>query len=69
MHVLNRYSLPELIGLAERAWQTLGKLGFTQICTNNNLEYRSVGYGFRDDLRAHHRIPPFLPLSSVSTDL
>jgi 5,10-methylenetetrahydromethanopterin reductase len=42
LHVLNRYSLPELIGLAERAWQTLGKLGFTQIWTNDNLEYRSV---------------------------
>jgi hypothetical protein len=27
LHVLNRYSLPELIGIAERAWQTLGKLG------------------------------------------
>jgi hypothetical protein len=22
LHVLNRYTLPELIGLAERAWQT-----------------------------------------------
>jgi 5,10-methylenetetrahydromethanopterin reductase len=42
LHVLNRYSLPELIGLAERAWQTLGKLGFSQIWTNDNLEYRSV---------------------------
>src|SRR5687767_16035379 len=42
LHVLNRYSLPELIGLADRAWQTLGKLGFTQIWTNDNLEYRSV---------------------------
>jgi 5,10-methylenetetrahydromethanopterin reductase len=42
LHVLNRYSLPELIGLADRAWQTLGKIGFTQIWTNDNLEYRSV---------------------------
>jgi 5,10-methylenetetrahydromethanopterin reductase len=42
LHVLNRYSLPELIGLAERAWQTLGKLGFSQVWTNDNLEYRSV---------------------------
>ena len=42
LHVLNRYSLPELIGLAERAWQTLEKLGFSQIWTNDNLEYRSV---------------------------
>jgi 5,10-methylenetetrahydromethanopterin reductase len=42
LHVLNRYSLPELIGLAERAWQTLGKFGFTQVWTNDNLEYRSV---------------------------
>jgi 5,10-methylenetetrahydromethanopterin reductase len=42
LHVLNRYSLPELIGLAERAWQTLGELGFSQVWTNDNLEYRSV---------------------------
>src|SRR3989304_881619 len=42
LHVLNRYSLPELIGLAERAWQTLGRFGFTQVWTNDNLEYRSV---------------------------
>jgi hypothetical protein len=35
LHVLNGYSLPELIGLTERAWQTLGKLGFTQIWTND----------------------------------
>lgn len=42
LHVLNRYSLPELIGLAERALQTLGKFGFSQVWTNDNLEYRSV---------------------------
>src|SRR5919109_81277 len=42
LHVLNRYTLPELIGLAERAWQILGKLGFSQVWTNDNLEYRSV---------------------------
>jgi 5,10-methylenetetrahydromethanopterin reductase len=42
LHVLNRYSLPELIGLAECAWQTLRKLGFSQVWTNDNLEYRSV---------------------------
>ncbi len=42
LHVLNRYSLPELIGLAERAWRTLGSFGFTQVWTNDNLEYRSV---------------------------
>ena len=42
LHVLNRYSLPELIGLAERAWQTMEKLGFGQVWTNDNLEYRSV---------------------------
>ena len=42
LHVLNRYSLPELIGLAERAWQTLEKFGFRQVWTNDNLEYRSV---------------------------
>jgi 5,10-methylenetetrahydromethanopterin reductase len=42
LHVLNRYSLPELIGLAEGAWQTLGKFGFSQVWTNDNLEYRSV---------------------------
>jgi 5,10-methylenetetrahydromethanopterin reductase len=42
LHVLNRYSLPELIGLAETARQTLGKFGFRQVWTNDNLEYRSV---------------------------
>ena len=42
LHVLNRYSLPELIGLAERAWRTLGPFGFTRVWTNDNLEYRSV---------------------------
>ncbi|HWH79534.1 MAG TPA: LLM class flavin-dependent oxidoreductase, partial [Candidatus Binatus sp.] len=42
LHVLNRYSLPELIGLAERAWQTMRLLGFTRVWTNDNLEYRSV---------------------------
>jgi 5,10-methylenetetrahydromethanopterin reductase len=42
LHVLNRYSLPELIGLAERAWQTMRPFGFTRVWTNDNLEYRSV---------------------------
>ena len=42
LHVLNRYSLPELIGLAETAWRTLGSFGFSQVWTNDNLEYRSV---------------------------
>ena len=42
LHVLNRYSLPELIGLAETAWRTMGKFGFSQVWTNDNLEYRSV---------------------------
>jgi 5,10-methylenetetrahydromethanopterin reductase len=42
LHVLNRYSLPELMSLAERAWQTLGPFGFTRVWTNDNLEYRSV---------------------------
>ena len=42
LHVLNRYSLPELIGLAETAWQTMQKFGFSQVWTNDNLEYRSV---------------------------
>jgi 5,10-methylenetetrahydromethanopterin reductase len=42
LHVLNRYSLPELIGLAERALETLGRFGFTQVWTNDNLEYRNV---------------------------
>src|SRR5919108_4943950 len=42
LHVLNRYPLPELIGLAERAWKTLQPFGFTQVWTNDNLEYRSV---------------------------
>lgn len=42
LHVLNRYSLPELIGLAERARQIMGPFGFTRVWTNDNLEYRSV---------------------------
>jgi hypothetical protein len=42
LHVLNRYSLPELIGLAETAWQTMERFGFSQVWTNDNLEYRSV---------------------------
>lgn len=42
LHVLNRYSLPELIGLAESAWKTMGEFGFNQVWTNDNLEYRSV---------------------------
>jgi hypothetical protein len=40
LHVLNRYSLPELIGLAERAWQTMEKLGFNQAYAEN----RGVDY-------------------------
>jgi 5,10-methylenetetrahydromethanopterin reductase len=42
LHVLNRYTLPELIGLAERALQIMGPFGFTRVWTNDNLEYRSV---------------------------
>lgn len=42
LHVLNRYSLPELIALADSALQLMGPLGFCQIWTNDNLEYRSV---------------------------
>src|SRR5215467_10969025 len=42
LHVLNRYSLPDLIGLAENAWATLERFGFKQVWTNDNLEYRSV---------------------------
>jgi len=42
LHVLNRYSLPELIGLAETAWNTMREFGFNQVWTNDNLEYRSV---------------------------
>jgi alkanesulfonate monooxygenase SsuD/methylene tetrahydromethanopterin reductase-like flavin-dependent oxidoreductase (luciferase family) len=42
LHVLNRYSLPELIGLVESAYRAMGKFGFSQVWTNDNLEYRSV---------------------------
>src|SRR6185436_1841280 len=42
LHVLNRYSLPDLIGLAERAANTLAPFNFTRVWTNDNLEYRSV---------------------------
>jgi 5,10-methylenetetrahydromethanopterin reductase len=42
LHVLNRYSLPDLIDLAERALKILGPFNFTRVWTNDNLEYRSV---------------------------
>ena len=42
LHVLNRYSLPELLDLAERARQSLEPFSFTRVWTNDNLEYRSV---------------------------
>src|SRR5580765_558125 len=42
LHVLNRYALPELIDLAETAWQSMRPFGFSQVWTNDNLEYRSV---------------------------
>ncbi len=42
LHVLNRYTLPELIGLADRALKTMGPFGFSRVWTNDNLEYRSV---------------------------
>src|SRR6266550_297007 len=42
LHVLNRYSLPELLDLAERARQSLEPFGFTRVWTNDNLDYRSV---------------------------
>lgn len=42
LHVLNRYSLPELIRLAEAALRALEKFRFTQVWTNDNLEYRNV---------------------------
>ncbi len=42
LHVLNRYSLPELIGFADKARRTLQPFGFTRVWTNDNLEYRSV---------------------------
>ena len=42
LHVLNRYSLPELIDLAGQAAKKLGPFNFTRVWTNDNLEYRSV---------------------------
>lgn len=42
LHVLNRYRLPELITLAERSLDILGRHRFSQVWTNDNLEYRSV---------------------------
>jgi alkanesulfonate monooxygenase SsuD/methylene tetrahydromethanopterin reductase-like flavin-dependent oxidoreductase (luciferase family) len=42
LHVLNRYSLPELIDLADKACREMGPFGFSQVWTNDNLEYRSV---------------------------
>jgi alkanesulfonate monooxygenase SsuD/methylene tetrahydromethanopterin reductase-like flavin-dependent oxidoreductase (luciferase family) len=42
LHVLNRYSLPELIDLAECALKILQPFNFTRVWTNDNLEYRSV---------------------------
>ena len=42
LHVLNRYSLPELIRYTELSLEALRKFGFKQVWTNDNLEYRSV---------------------------
>lgn len=42
LHVLNRYSLPELIDLARHARLKLEPFGFARVWTNDNLEYRSV---------------------------
>jgi alkanesulfonate monooxygenase SsuD/methylene tetrahydromethanopterin reductase-like flavin-dependent oxidoreductase (luciferase family) len=42
LHVLNRYSLPDLIELADVAFRSMNKFGFSQVWTNDNLEYRSV---------------------------
>ena len=42
LHVLNHYSLPELIRLAEAALRALETFRFTQVWTNDNLEYRNV---------------------------
>ena len=52
LHVLNRYSLPELIGLAETAWRTMG-----QIRIQPGLDQRQSGISqrlgeFRSDCRA-----------------
>src|SRR5581483_6453501 len=41
LHVLNRYSVPELIELTERARSALAPFGFAQIWTNDNLDYRN----------------------------
>jgi len=35
LHVLNRYLLPELIGLAETTWGTMGQFGFSQVWTRH----------------------------------
>src|SRR5512142_670832 len=42
LHVLNRFSIPELITFAREAQEKLSPLGFTQVWTNDNLAYRSV---------------------------
>jgi len=36
LHVLNRYLLPELIGLAE-TWGTMGQFGFSQVWTRHRV--------------------------------
>jgi hypothetical protein len=60
LHVLNRYSLPELIDLADRALKTLGQYNFTRAWTNDNLEYRPAEKSFPTGgasrlRRDHHR--------------
>ncbi len=42
LHVLNRYSLPELLHLVEHAWSSLKRFNFTRVWTNDNLEYRNI---------------------------
>ena len=37
LHVLNRYLLPELIGLAETTWGTMGQFGFSQVWTGHRV--------------------------------
>jgi 5,10-methylenetetrahydromethanopterin reductase len=42
LHVLNRYSLTELLKLVEQAWVSLRDFNFIRIWVNDNLEYRNI---------------------------
>lgn len=42
LHVLNRYTLPQVLDLVEHAWKSLQQFNFVRVWVNDNLEYRNV---------------------------